>query len=172
VTSCHECGYVYEELPVERVPESLRAFGPSYREALASVGPEAASTRAETTVWSALEYVCHLRDVLLVQRERVVLAQVQERPTVVPMSREERVAICRYDSQPLEDVLAQLAMASDLCARVFEGLTPAGWARELVYNWPSNEVRDVRWVGRHTVHEGRHHLYDIERLLAPSQRTG
>jgi hypothetical protein len=55
---------------------------------------------------------------------------------------------------------------------VFEGLTPAGWDRELVYNWPSTEVRDVRWVGRHTVHGGRHHLYDIERLLAPSQRTG
>lgn len=60
--------------------------------------------------------------------------------------------------------LAQLAMASDLCAGVFEGLTSAGWDRELVYNWPSTEVRDVRWVGRYT--------YDIERLLARSQRTG
>jgi S-DNA-T family DNA segregation ATPase FtsK/SpoIIIE len=82
------------------------------------------------------------------------------------MSRDERVSICRYDSQSPADVLDQLAMTSELLALVLEGLTPAGWARELTYNYPGPEVRDLAWVGRHTVHEGTHHLYDIHRVLA------
>ncbi len=170
MTPCGECGFVYEELPVERVPDVVRAFGPSFRDALGDVDPKVAAERIEPTVWSALEYAGHLRDVFLVQRERVVLARVVERPSLAPMSREERVLLCRYGSQALEDVLGQLSMAADLCALVFEGLTPSDWDRELVYNWPTTEVRDLRWVGRHTVHEGTHHLGDVRRVLALAHR--
>jgi S-DNA-T family DNA segregation ATPase FtsK/SpoIIIE len=166
VTSCAGCAFVYEDLAVERVPERLREIGPNARAALGDIDPKIASTRPEQTVWSALEYACHLRDVLLIQRERVVLALVEERPHPAPMWRDERVTICRYDAQSLADVLDQLAMAGDLCALAFEGLVPAGWARQLVYSWPTTEVRDLAWVGRHTVHEGIHHLGDIGRVLA------
>lgn len=94
------------------------------------------------------------------------MAQVLERPRMIPMSRDERVSICRYDSHSLGDVLDQLAMAAELCAMVFEGLTPTGWAREVIYNWPSTEVRDLVWVGRNAVHEGTHHLSDVKAVLA------
>jgi hypothetical protein len=171
VTSCGECGFVYEELRVERVADTLRAFGPSYRDALADVDAQLAAERIEPTVWSALEYAAHLRDVFLVQRERVVLARVVERPSLAPMSRDERVELCRYASQPLEDVLGQLAMAADLCALVFEGLAPSDWDSEVIYNWPTTAVRDLRWVGRNTVHEGTHHLGDVRRVLAAARRA-
>ena len=42
-----------------------------------------------------------------------------------------------------------------------EALDDAGWARTGVYHWPTTEVRTVEWIGRHTVHEGTHHLRDI-----------
>jgi hypothetical protein len=157
---------VYEELSVEAVPGALRAFASSYRAALGGVERATAARRVEPAVWSALEYACHVRDVFLVERDRAVLAQVKDRPGLAPMSRDERVSICRYDSQSPADVLDQLAMTSELLALVLEGLTPAGWARELTYNYPGPEVRDLAWVGRHTVHEGTHHLYDIHRVLA------
>jgi hypothetical protein len=121
--------------------------------------------RVEPGVWSALEYACHVRDVFLVQRERVVLAQVKDRPSLAPMSRDERVSICRYDAQSPAVVVDQLVMATELLALVFEGLTPAGLARPLLYSFPAPEVRDVAWVGRHTVHEGTHHLGNVHRVL-------
>jgi len=34
------------------------------------------------------------------------------------------------------------------------------------YPWPAPAERDVAWVGRHTVHEGEHHLMDVRRVLA------
>lgn len=44
-------------------------------------------------------------------------------------------------------------------------LDDAGWERTAVYNWPTPAVRTMAWVARHTVHECRHHLMDIERGL-------
>jgi hypothetical protein len=169
VATCGECGFVYDELPVDEIAASLRGLAPSFRAALDGVDPAVVATRVEPGVWSALEYACHVRDVLLVQRERVVLAQVTERPNLAPMSRDERVPICRYDAQSAAAVVDQLAMAAELLALVFEGLTPAGLDRELLYNFPAPEVRDVAWVGRHTMHEGVHHLGDVRRVLARAE---
>src|SRR5580700_2295750 len=86
MTECPECGFVYEDLPLDAVAPSMRAFAGSYREVLGGIDQAVVSERPEPAVWSALEYTCHLRDVLLVQRDRVVLAHVVECPQPVPMS--------------------------------------------------------------------------------------
>jgi hypothetical protein len=41
-------------------------------------------TRPEEGVWSALEYACHVRDVFLVQRDRLYTALVEDTPTFTP----------------------------------------------------------------------------------------
>jgi hypothetical protein len=164
--TCPECGFSYELLAPDAVPGRLRAFRSQFSEELAGADAAVASRRPEPAVWSALEYACHLRDVLLVQRERAVAAQVEDTPGVPRMHRDERVALCRYGAHSVADVLSQLAMAAEMCAVVFEGLDEAGWARRLVYNWPEPTERDLAWVGRHTVHEGEHHLMDVRRVLA------
>jgi len=164
--ACQECGFRYELVAADTIAGRLRSFGPRFAGTLAGTGPATAARRPEPTVWSALEYACHVRDVFLVQRERAVLAQVQDNPRVARMNRDERVALCRYDAHALPDVLGQLAMAAELCATVFDGLDEAAWARRLVYPWPEATGRDVAWVGRHTVHEGEHHLMDVGRVLA------
>ena len=164
--ACQECGFCYELVAADAIAGRLRSFGPRFAGALAGTGPATAVRRPEPTVWSALEYACHVRDVFLVQRQRAVLAQVQDNPRVARMNRDERVALCRYGAHALPDVLGQLTMAAELCATVFEGLDEAGQARRLVYPWPEATERDVAWVGRHTVHEGEHHLMDVRRVLA------
>jgi hypothetical protein len=92
---------------------SLRSLGPGFLDAMAGADPAVVSRRPEPTVWSALEYACHVRDVLLVQRDRAVLAQVQESPGFARMYRDERVSICRYGAHAISEVLGQLAMAAE-----------------------------------------------------------
>ena len=116
-------------------------------------------------MWSALEYAGHVRDVILVQRDRAVLARVEDRPSFAPMWREHRIEICRYADESPDAVLAYIDMAGALCATVFAGLDAATWARPLVYNYPEPSERDMAWLGRHTVHEGLHHLGDVRRVL-------
>jgi S-DNA-T family DNA segregation ATPase FtsK/SpoIIIE len=163
--SCDQCGFVHDSLPTSKIPEQLRSGPGRFRHQFSGVSPEDARRRAEPGVWSALEYTCHVRDVLLVQRERVVLALVEDRPSFARMYREERVGLCRYDTQPPAEALDQLAMAAELCAQVFEGIDATGWSRPLVYNWPEPATFDLAWLGRHTVHELEHHLQDVASVL-------
>ena len=60
--------------------------------------------------WSPLEYGCHVRDVLLVQRERVLLARRVECPSFEPMGRDERVDHDGYAEQDPAHVARQLAV--------------------------------------------------------------
>jgi hypothetical protein len=165
MTSCEECGYVYEELAVAAISETLRNLPHRYREAVAgSDGPDL-SVRPTPNTWSALEYICHVRDVFLVQRERVVLAQVEDVPSFARMYRDERVELCGYDGQSAAAVLAQVELASELCALAFERIEGPTWGRRFVYNWPAAAENDLAWLGRHTVHEGQHHLMDVRQVL-------
>src|ERR1700722_11913258 len=93
-----ECCFVYEGLSVDQIPAALRPIGPEVRDVCGGIEPQQAGRRLAPEEWSVLEYACHMSDVLLVQRERDVLAPVAERPVVTPMSRDERVSICRYDA--------------------------------------------------------------------------
>jgi S-DNA-T family DNA segregation ATPase FtsK/SpoIIIE len=164
VTSCPECHFVCKDVPVSDIPVRLRAIPSQYGRAL-NHDLSSVSLRPEPDIWSAMEYTCHIRDVLLVQRERVVSALVEDRPTAGFMHRDERVTICGYDAHDAAEVLSQLEMAAELCATVFEGLSATQWERPIIYLWPATAERDVAWVGRNVVHEGVHHLMDIERVL-------
>lgn len=169
MTTCPECGYSYESVDVADVSVRLRALGPGFAELLASADHALASRRPEPAVWSCLEYACHVRDVLLIQRDRAVLALVEDKPNVARLYRDERVELCGYDAHPLPEVLDQLGMAAELCATVFERVDPAVWVRQLTYNWPAAAAQDLAWLGRHTVHEGEHHLMDVGKVLAAVQ---
>lgn len=170
MTTCEECGYEYESVPTEKLAGRLRDLGPRYREALAAADVRAARRRPAPEVWSALEYACHMRDVLLVQRDRAIVALAEDTPAFARMYRDERVNLCHYSSEPLGQVLDDLEVAARLCATVFDGLDEAAWERTLVYNLPAAEPTarppDVAWLARHTVHEGEHHLMDVNRALA------
>jgi hypothetical protein len=163
--SCETCGFVYEQVELRAVAERLSSYPPQYRDAMSGVPDILSRRRPESGVWSALEYLCHVRDVFCVQRDRVVLAQVEERPSVCRMYRDERVELCGYSSQDVREALDQLSMAARLCALVFDHLDDTAWRRPLVYNWPRPTERDLAWLGRHTVHEAHHHLQDIVGVL-------
>jgi S-DNA-T family DNA segregation ATPase FtsK/SpoIIIE len=128
-------------------------------------------TRPAEGVWSALEYACHVRDVFLMQRERLYTALVEDTPAFVPMYREQRVTLARYNAQAPEEVVTQLATAARLIAQVFEALDAAQLQRRCIYNFPAPTERSLLWVGQHAIHEGEHHFRDIEQGIARVRTT-
>jgi hypothetical protein len=123
-------------------------------------------TRPAPDVWSPLEYGCHVRDVLLVQRERVLEARRTDCPAPTPMGRDERAEHDGYAEQDPRRVATQLDEAAFLFANVLARLGRDDWERTLVYNYPTPTERTLRWVAVHTEHEVRHHLLDIREQLA------
>jgi hypothetical protein len=162
---CLECGFTYDpdEAPVagQAIGEGAAAVG----EVLLGRAPEDLAKRRQADTWSPLEYACHLRDVLLVQRERVLAAQWADRLVCAPMGRDERVEHDGYGEQDPGDVARQLADAARLFTNVLDRLDDTGWSRALVYPFPEPVERSLRWVAVHTAHEVRHHLLDIRRQV-------
>jgi DinB superfamily len=164
VDRCEECTFIYNDVPVAEIAPEIRALGPRYRTRLEG-DPEVLRTRSSPEVWSALEYACHVRDVLGVQRERMQLALVEDCPAFTPMGRDERVVRDHYNEQEPLEVAAQLIAAAEAFAAECDGLSAEQWERLGLYNWPTQAERTMAWLGRHTVHEGVHHLRDIDAVL-------
>ena len=157
---CDTCGFVYDMglarfagHEITRLVEELSA--------IIEPGVVNVTQRPTPATWSQLEYACHVRDVLLVQRERVLLARREEGPSLVPMGRDDRVEHDGYNEQSPSAVARQLRDAAMLFAGVLDRLDDAAWSRTVIYNFPAPARRDLRWLATHTQHEVQHHLADV-----------
>jgi hypothetical protein len=163
---CDECGFEYDMAQAQNAASSIVAGVAEFATLLSDRDADL-RFRREPATWSPLEYGCHLRDVLLVQRERVLAARRMARPSWHPMGRDERADHDGYADQQPADVGRQLVDAAQLLSNVFNRLRPEDWDRRLMYNYPKRRVeRSVRWVAVHTLHEVNHHLLDTRRQLA------
>jgi S-DNA-T family DNA segregation ATPase FtsK/SpoIIIE len=173
VAACEECEYGYDSLTRQQILAALPDL--ALQISLIMISNPAPRLRAHLrpASWSLLEYGCHVRDVLRIQRERVLLAQVEDVPRFASMRRDERAIEEKYNEQkPTTVATAVQDGAADL-AETLAGLDEAGWLRVGIYPWPESHVRTVEWIGRRTAHELAHHLFDCHRLLDPPRnRTG
>jgi hypothetical protein len=167
---CEQCGFNYGTgdlqgtvtLLVRQAAESAMAL------TKAAAGPDSnvVRLRPEPDVWSAIEYACHIRDVLEVQRLRIAQCLAEERPVYAPMDRAGRVKQEKYEFQnPIEVGAAVMKFAREFgaAARV---LTPPELGRLGLYNYPVRAPRSLSWIVRHTAHEIQHHRHDIIEILA------
>ncbi|MFJ6718742.1 DinB family protein [Streptomyces sp. NPDC091259] len=164
MTACAECGFEYDLALAPGVSMLAKGHAREYADLLRAE-PSALRQRSSPQVWSPLEYACHMRDVLLVQRERVLAARRRSTPVAESMGRDERVEHDGYAGQDPADVARQLQDAVLLFGDVLDRLSPADWDRTLVYPYPEHTERPLRWVAVHTLHELRHHLLDMSRHL-------
>ena len=155
---CESCGFTYDLDRAEESAERLVAGVLELNDVVRSLDDPA--VRPAPATWSPLEYLCHVRDVLLVQRERVLQARREDVPSFAPMGRAERVEHDGYAEQDPEDVIRQAADAASMFANVLDRLGPEDWERRVTYNFPTPMERSLRWVAVHTVHEVEHHLGD------------
>jgi hypothetical protein len=161
---CSECGFTYD---LSEAPLAGKAIRVAIGDVVTILRSDVdLRTRRQPDVWSPLEYGCHLRDVLLVQRERALAARRTELPNCAPMGRDERVEHEGYAEQEPEDVARQLGDAALMFANVLDRLGDSDWTRGLIYNFPDPQERSVQWLATHTLHEARHHLQDIRQQLA------
>jgi hypothetical protein len=158
--TCPQCGFSYA-IGREEILPGLHSGTAAFLATFRTDDDAAARRRPRPAVWSPLEYACHVRDVLVVQHDRVVLALETDEPTFVPMRRDERAVELRYNEQDPVAVADELAAASNAFADLYERMDDEQWVRCGVYNYPAPQLRTMEWVAIHTVHELLHHRADI-----------
>ena len=112
-----------------------------------------------------LEYGAHVRDVLLVLRDRIVVGVVVDNPGFTPMYRDERVDLGMYGRDDPVAVAAELELAGALLTRMIAALSPEQLDRTCQYGYPGPSTRTLRWMAAQAVHEVEHHLGDVEENL-------
>ncbi len=167
---CDECGFNYDTGDLQGTVTTLVRQSAECSMALtkAAAGPDSdvVRIRPEPEVWSAIEYACHVRDVLEVQRLRIAQCLAEDRPVYAPMDRTGRVKQEKYEHQdPMEVAAALMRFAREFgaAARV---LTPPQLGKLGLYNYPVRAPRSLGWLIRHTAHEIQHHRHDIIKILA------
>ncbi|MDT7682899.1 MAG: hypothetical protein QOG57_3209 [Pseudonocardiales bacterium] len=161
--SCIECGLSYPQLTIEAAAEIIRSLPAAVRAAVSQVPADTLRRRPRLETWSALEYICHLRDVYITSTIRLHRARTEDRPALEPMLNDLRARRFRYNERALDGVLDELAACVTGVGEEINRLRPSDWERT-VTRLPG-EQRTAQWLLRQAAHEGQHHLQDIRDCL-------
>lgn len=167
-SACPECGLDRSKLSPGDTITALLSLPSRYTAAvspLISAGNGLATRRPSKNVWSATEYVAHAADALRFVCERAELILAADDPELPrfgdPDARE-------YSAVGPDGALATFMSAALGLAEVLETAEPAAWERS-----GHNELgsRNLLESATYAVHEGAHHLHDIERVVAEVLKT-
>lgn len=156
---CTECGVVAAEIELRDVPGLVAASTQAWREVVARADVE---ERPAPTVWSPLEYACHVRDVHRVFDERLRLmveAPVGEVARFANWDQDATAAEQRYAEQQAETVHGELTAAAHVVAGRYAALRPED--AERVGLRSNGSAFTVRTLARYHLHDVLHHLHDV-----------
>jgi hypothetical protein len=160
--ACDSCGFVFPDCAVATVSTRLPVIAADVRSLIEGVERDRLSAKPDADTWSAIEYLCHLRDLYEVSTIRLYRVRTEDRPQLEPMYNDLRAIRFRYTHRDaaavLDELDAAVAGCCDEIARV------ADWERTMA-RLPG-EQRTARWLARAAVHEGVHHLRDLQSALA------
>jgi hypothetical protein len=164
---CPECGLEYDSiLPADAVA-ALRSYPRRYKEQFPPRDDDekpdgVIRRRPEPTVWSALEYAAHVADAVRELGDAVRVMTIQDHPTIGFFDPDERAEQERYNERDRERVLSDLTAACEQAATNLADVDNKSWSRTATFPWGD---RDALTMARNAVHEGYHHLRDIELVL-------
>jgi hypothetical protein len=171
---CPECGLDYDTIrPLDAIA-AVRSFPRRYRAALTTFGRDEDANsilrrRPAPDVWSALEYAAHVADVIDDIAPAIRRIAIEERPSFPPSWDPDQRAVSGaygerppYNERPLPQVVSDLETACADMAATLETVEADDWTRVGRFDYGE---RDILALTRNAVHEGSHHLRDIERVL-------
>jgi DinB superfamily len=155
---CASCPFAFADQDVDRATSIIGDVPAQARRLLGSLD-EAAIRRRQPDRWSAVEYLCHVRDVYATFTIRLHRARTEDDPVLEPMLNDLRARRFGYRDAAVEPVLDELqAYVAGFLAEVAR-VRPEDWGRP-VHRLP-DEHRSALWLVRQAAHEGVHHLHDI-----------
>jgi hypothetical protein len=153
---CDECGFVAADHDAREVAPLILHAASAWAVVLRR--PDVARRPVET-VWSPLEYGCHVRDVLRIFAVRIALIRDEDNPTFANWDQDETALDDRYEIQDPATVRAELLNAAERLGVTLSTVGDDEWAREGVR---SNGSRfTLASLSLSMLHDVHHHLWDV-----------
>lgn len=153
---CEQCAYDPAAIPDDAIAGALRVTAPRWQAVLAG---EDVRTRPGPTIWSALEYACHTRDVNLLFAERVGRMRTEDGPHFASWDGDEVALASNYGAQEPEVVAREMSAAVDRAAAEYDAVPGDGWTRR-GYRGDGGEFT-ISSIGHYHLHDVLHHLHDV-----------
>lgn len=153
---CPDCGFDPTAVRHEDLPRQTRRLAEAIVTALNA--PDAAR-RPQPSVWSAVEYACHVRDVCSLFEQRLHLMLTADDPTFRNWDQDQTALDQRYWQQRAADVAPALRAAAERIAESFAGIRGAQWDRP--GRRSNGSVFTVDTFARYFLHDLAHHTWDV-----------
>jgi hypothetical protein len=154
--TCPECGFDTRSIAASEVPRLVRENAAVWPGVLAR--PDAA-TRPDDSIWSPLEYACHVRDVYRLFAFRLDLMRTQDDPLYPNWDQDATAVEDRYGEQDPAVVTDELVAAAEGIAAAFESVSGDEWQRP--GRRSDGSVFTIDSFARYFVHDSVHHVYDV-----------
>lgn len=154
---CPECGLNTQSVALESIGQELRDNAAAWQRVLTV--SDLVRQRPSPTVWSALEYGCHVRDVFRLFDERLRLILTEVDPTFPDWNQDVTAVEDRYGKQDPAVVATDLVSAAETLATSFDGVSGEQWQRPSSRS--DGSVFTTGTFARYLVHDPIHHLYDV-----------
>jgi len=154
---CPECGLYTQSFVVAAIPAMLAVNAGQWPALLP--GPGDHRHRPAPAKWSALEYGCHVRDVLRLYETRLTLMLTVAGPHYPNWDQDATAIEDRYADQDPPCVAAEIVSAADFIAARFASITGDRWQRTGFRS--DGAAFTVETFARYFIHDPVHHLYDV-----------
>jgi hypothetical protein len=158
---CGECGVDVQNIEPDELAETLGASVEDWVTLLIGPGakPHLLMERPHPDTWSAVEYACHVADVMDLMQQRIFLMISEDFPTF--SSFDPDAAALDYATRSPDQAAALLTGAANRLSDVFATLSPHLWERRGKRG--DGTEFTVLSLSRYMVHDNLHHLWDAHR---------
>ena len=166
---CPQCGYHPAAQPPNCLGEVAVELAAAWREFLLQADDESLRTTPEPGVFSPIQYGAHVRNMVGVAGDRMLLGIEQDSP-VVPMHNPPQDEWASYNSLGREELAAQLEAQAQRLAKIVADMDPSAWSRTVINDRGVYGIYSFTLAGLacNAVHESYHHLLDAKGTLSVS----
>ena len=170
---CPQCGDHPAALSPGSLGELAVVRAASWRDFLVQADDRYLRACPDVAVFSPMQYGAHVRDILRVYTDRIVLGREQDSPTV-PIFNPPHEEYERYNQLGTAELAADIDAQARRLRATAEAMDPAGWSRIVINDRGVYGVYTFTLAGLacNAVHEAHHHLLDANGSLGATAAPG
>jgi hypothetical protein len=155
---CPECGFDPATVHHTEVAGRIRTDAARW---VSRLNERGVRRRPQPTVWSTLEYGCHVRDVHRIFNHRVRLMLTEDEPQFPNWDQDETAIADDYASQDAATVATELFDAATVVADTYANVPDDGWSRPGLRSNGSEFT--IATISIYHLHDIVHHAHDVSR---------